>query len=55
MIAIIILLASDPAGPALYWQTGYVLIYLAAALSVYSMYIYFKAALSDLGDADGSG
>jgi len=55
MIAIIILLASDPTGPDLYWQAGYVLIYLAAALSVYSMYIYFKAALSDLGEAESSG
>jgi len=48
MIAIIILLASDPAGPALFWQTGYVLIYLAAALSLYSMVQYFKAAWSEL-------
>ncbi|MCB1669840.1 MAG: CDP-diacylglycerol--glycerol-3-phosphate 3-phosphatidyltransferase [Gammaproteobacteria bacterium] len=44
MIAIIILLASDPAGPAILWQTGYVLIYVAAALSLYSMVIYFRGA-----------
>jgi CDP-diacylglycerol--glycerol-3-phosphate 3-phosphatidyltransferase len=55
MIAIIILLASDPAGPVLYWQVGYVLIYVAAALSIYSMYIYFKAAMSDLGEAEEGG
>ncbi|MBL4820965.1 MAG: CDP-diacylglycerol--glycerol-3-phosphate 3-phosphatidyltransferase [Gammaproteobacteria bacterium] len=48
MIAIIILLVVDPNGPALYWQTGYVLIYVAAALSLYSMYIYFKGAWSHL-------
>ena len=44
MIAIIILLASDPGGPAIYWQVGYLGIYLAAALSVYSMVIYFRGA-----------
>ncbi|MEZ5491896.1 MAG: CDP-diacylglycerol--glycerol-3-phosphate 3-phosphatidyltransferase [Gammaproteobacteria bacterium] len=49
MIAIIILLASDPAGPVLYWQAGYVLIYLAAALSLYSMAIYFRGAWPHLG------
>ncbi len=52
MIAIIILLGSDPAGPAIYWQVGYVLIYLAAVLSMYSMYFYFKAAWSDLASKE---
>lgn len=44
MIAIIILLASDPAGPAIYWQIGYLGIYLAAVLSLYSMVMYFRGA-----------
>ena len=44
MIAIIILLASDPAGPAILWQTGYELIYVAAAHSLYYMVIYFRGA-----------
>ena len=48
MIAIIILLASDPAGPAIFWQTGYVLIYIAAALSLYSMAMYFRSAWGKL-------
>ena len=48
MIAIIILLASDPAGPAIFWQAGYVLIYIAAALSLYSMAMYFRSAWGKL-------
>lgn len=48
MIAIIILLASDPSGPALFWQTGYVFLYAAAILSLYSMYKYFRGAWSHL-------
>jgi len=48
MIAIIILLASDPAGPAIFWQLGYLGIYLAAILSLYSMVIYFRGAWEHL-------
>ena len=48
MIAIIILLASDPNGTALYWQTGYFFLYLAAVLSLYSMVLYFRAAWDQL-------
>jgi CDP-diacylglycerol--glycerol-3-phosphate 3-phosphatidyltransferase len=44
MIAIIILLASDPSGPEIYLQLGYAGIYIAAALSLYSMFIYFRGA-----------
>ena len=53
MIAIIILLASDPTGPALYWQAGYFFIYLAAALSLYSMLIYFRGAWGQLKASAG--
>jgi len=53
MIAIIILLASDPAGPAIFWQAGYVLIYVAAALSLYSMINYFRGAWPHLAPKAG--
>ena len=56
MIAIIILLASDPAGPQIYWQLGYLGIYLAAVLSLYSMIIYFRGAWEYLtGEEQGTG
>ncbi len=48
MIAIIVLLASDPDGIALFWQFGFVLIYVAAGLSLYSMYNYYKRASKHL-------
>lgn len=48
MIAIIILLASDPSGPDIYWQIGYLGIYLAALLSLYSMFLYFRGAWGHL-------
>lgn len=48
MIAIIVLLASDPDGFALFWQFGFVLIYVAAGLSLYSMYNYYKGASKHL-------
>ena len=53
MIAIIILLASDPNGYALFWQTGYVFIYVAAGLSLYSMIQYFAAAWAHLQPGTG--
>jgi len=55
MIAIIILLASDPEGYALFWQAGYVFIYVAAALSVSSMIQYFNAAWIHLGPGSKQG
>ena len=44
MIAIIVLLACDPTGPAWTWGTGYVLIYVAAGLTLWSMIIYIRNA-----------
>jgi len=44
MISIIVLLLWTPAWPTWLLQIGYVLIYLSAALSVWSMMIYLKAA-----------
>ncbi|MFM1897381.1 MAG: hypothetical protein RLZZ385_2455 [Pseudomonadota bacterium] len=54
MIAILVLLASDPQGPAVFWQIGYVFIYLAAGLSLYSMAVYFKAAWRQLSADAGA-
>ena len=44
MIAIIVLLASDPNGSIWFWGTGYLLIYLAAILTLWSMVLYLKNA-----------
>ena len=44
MIAIIVLLASNPEGWAWLWQLGFILIYVAAILTVWSMVIYIKSA-----------
>lgn len=49
MIAIIVLLASDPEGSAWFWGLGYVLIYVAAILTLWSMAQYLKNAWSVLG------
>ena len=54
MIAILVLLASDPSGPAIFWQLGYIGIYVAALLSLYSMGIYFKAAWDQLSRSDNN-
>lgn len=48
MIAIIVLLASDPQGAAWLWGLGYVLIYAAAILTLLSMGQYLKNAWSVL-------
>jgi CDP-diacylglycerol--glycerol-3-phosphate 3-phosphatidyltransferase len=55
MIAIIILLASDPSGPEFYVQLGYAGIYIAAALSLYSMFIYFRGAWGYLAENHQAG
>lgn len=44
MIAIIVLLGSDPEGNILFWGLGYVLIYVAALLTIWSMLVYLKNA-----------
>ena len=48
MVAIIVLLASGPNLDSLYVIAGYVLLYLAAALTLWSMYLYLKIAWPDL-------
>ncbi len=51
MVAIIILLANGPvkAGAYTYFSlTGYILLYAAAALTLWSMYLYLKLAWPDL-------
>lgn len=48
MIAIIVLLAYSPDFPRWVLQSGYVLIYLSAALSMWSMVIYLKSALPSM-------
>ena len=52
MIAIIVLIASDPAGEPLFWQFGYVLLYTSAILSLWSMLYYFKSAWTSLSIND---
>lgn len=44
MIALIVLLATDPSGPRLIWGAGYILINFAAVLTVWSMYTYLRTA-----------
>lgn len=44
MIAITVLLASDPAGPTWFRDIGYALIYVAAGLTLWSMIIYIRNA-----------
>jgi CDP-diacylglycerol---glycerol-3-phosphate 3-phosphatidyltransferase len=48
MLAIIVLLAYTPAWPPLFMFAGYFLLYLSAALSLWSMMIYLKNALPAL-------
>ena len=48
MVAIIVLLASGPNLDSIYVISGYVLLYLAAALTLWSMYLYLKIAWPDL-------
>ena len=49
MIAIIVLLASDPQGSVWFWGLGFLLIYLAAILTLWSMVLYLRSAWSVLG------
>lgn len=48
MVAIIVLLASGPNLESYFVMGGYVLLYLAAALTLWSMYLYLKIAWPDL-------
>ena len=49
MIAVIVLLASDPQGAVWFWGLGFGLIYIAAILTLWSMCVYLKSAWSVLG------
>ena len=49
MIAIIVLLASDPEGAVWFWGLGFVLIYIAALLTLWSAILYLRSAWSVLG------
>lgn len=49
MIAIIILIAAAPEWPDMIWQGGFVLIYLSAVFSLWSMSSYVRKALPVLG------
>ena len=49
MIAVIVLLASDPDGSIWFWGPGYVFIYVAAILTLWSMFLYLRSAWSVLG------
>jgi CDP-diacylglycerol--glycerol-3-phosphate 3-phosphatidyltransferase len=48
MVAIIVLLASGPNLESYFVMGGYVLLYLAAALTLWSIYLYLKIAWPDL-------
>ena len=48
MVAIGFLLLEDPIGGFPVLQTGYVLLYLAAILTLWSMYLYLQAAWPSL-------
>lgn len=48
MVAITVLLVHEP----LLDQIGYVLIYVATVLTIWSMFVYLKAAWPDLSEAD---
>ena len=49
MIAIIVLLASDPEGVIWFWGLGFMLIYIAALLTLLSAFLYLRSAWSILG------
>lgn len=51
MIAIIILLAVDPTGEDWFWMVGFVLIYIAAGLTLWSMVTYIRNAWPTLSAA----
>lgn len=44
MIAIIVLLAADPQGAEWMWMSGFLLIYIAAVLTIWSMMVYIRSA-----------
>lgn len=55
MIAIILLLAGSPTTPEIIWQGGYVLLNVAALVSLGSMIQYFKSAWSTLIQEESRG
>ena len=44
MLALIVLLATDPSGPMFIWLTGYILINVAAVLTLWSLFNYLSSA-----------
>ncbi len=48
MVAIIVLLANGPDLQSIYVKAGYVLLYAAAALTLWSMFLYLRLAWPDL-------
>lgn len=44
MLALIVLLATDPTGPPLLWMSGYAMINVAAVLTWWSMALYLRRA-----------
>jgi len=48
MVSIIVLLFDNPSNPSFLTTVGYVLLYIAAILTLWSMIVYLKAAWPDL-------
>lgn len=48
MVAIIVLLFDNPLSPSMLTQLGYIALYMAASLTLWSMVVYLKAAWPDL-------
>lgn len=48
MLSLVLLLAYQPGGPIWLGLLGYILLYLAAALTIWSMCVYLKVAWPDL-------
>jgi len=53
MLSIAVLLAENPQAPTLLTSLGYILLYIAAGLTLWSMVVYMKAAWPDLMPKDG--
>lgn len=48
MIALILMIYRDPIGPLPTWEIGYVLLYIAVILTLWSMWAYLKSAWQTL-------
>jgi CDP-diacylglycerol--glycerol-3-phosphate 3-phosphatidyltransferase len=54
MAAIAVFLFENPVDPTILSTLGYILLYIAAALTLWSMLVYLKAAWPDLMPKDES-